>query len=183
MKTPAEIVESSSLSSPEEFKRRASTTKRVAGGLRSELAAAQVAGLSKQEAKAVTDALAVLDRLAGTYKQAEKLSAKRREDKEKAQQAMRTAMASTFGALSTVADKVALIGAVSSYLLRIGVIHDAWDLNQHFKEVLDTLARLLAEQKGNTREAAVSDAWAKFCGGRAAIEAQHQALIARLSAP
>lgn len=167
--------------SADQFKRQASTAKRLAGGLRSNLESAKSIGLTRSDSKVLEDAIALLNKLSSIYKQAEKLSVKKRADKEAAEKAMLTAMGSTFGSLQTVADKVALIGAVSSYLLRTGCVRDRFDLDEHFKSTKLTLAGILVRQQ-KEKGAAVAEAWEKFSNGRSDIERQYQGLIDRLGA-
>lgn len=167
------------LTSADEHKRVATTLRRLSGGL----AAQRGNGLelSDKELAILTDAEKLLDRMAEVRAQAAKLRCEAVEVARARHEAIKAAAASTFGQLSTVADKIALIGAVQSYSLRGNT--ESWATSRHmlsevFREAFEGLIYTLGCSDA-TKPATqiVAEAWAKFQVGRAAIEDQHARLI------
>lgn len=182
MKTSSELAESR-LDGPTVHKRRATQLKRVAGGIRSELASVATTGLSAAEIKKLTEAAAVLEDLAGKYSAAEKLAKKREDEYERKRKQIHSLMAPTFGTLKSIEDRVALIAAVQSYQLRRSLIVDIGDLDFYAKDALESLTHTLTRQ-AETRAApeVVADAWLKFEEGRGRLIQEFQQCVDRLVA-
>jgi len=167
------------LTSADEHKRTATTLRRLSGGLSAQRDSAL--DLSEKEKLILNEAVQLLDRMADVAAQAASLRKKADQAAEARREAIKAATASTFGRLSTVADRVALIGAVQSYSLRHNTAE--WVTNKHmladvFRDALDGLTWTLAGAD-TTKPVAevVAQAWAKFQDGRVAIEDQHARLI------
>jgi hypothetical protein len=90
-----------------------------------------------------------------------------------------------FAALSTVADQVALIGAVKRYILRENedLVGDLRGLRTQFADSIDSLAYTLAGQaKDRSPASVVNEAWVKFQADKATIQRKYQRIIDSLSA-
>lgn len=182
MKTASELADSM-FRSADEHKRRATQLKRVAGGIRSEIAAASSSGLSQAETLELSKAAALLDTLSARYKSAEKLARQKQLDKQLREKQITGAMTSTFTALSTIPDKVALIGAVQSYTLKPEIIGNQRDLDFQFREALGSLAYTLAGQmNGQHPTIPVADAWRKFEAERPRLIDRYKSMILTLEA-
>ena len=180
MKKPADLA-SSILDGPDTLKRRATTLRRLAGGLKTEIASAERTGLSDTELRTLEGALGVLEGLATAYSKACTLAQRRREEQAKAEKAIRAAMNANFDKLATIPERVALVAAVNSYVLKPGTTDSPKDLDYWFREAVDSLAYRLAGQiKGQHATVVVAEAWAKFEKARAELEAKHCHLIGRL---
>ena len=180
MKTPTELA-SFSLDSPDSHKRRATTLRRLAGGVKTEIRCAERTGLSVKELRTLQEAEGVLERLATAFSQARKLTQRRFDDKEKAEKAIRAAMAGNFDKLATIPERVAFVAAVRSYVLKPGTTDTLRDLDYWFREAIESLAYTLAGQtKGQLATTVVAEAWGKFDEARAELEAKHSHLIGRL---
>lgn len=179
MKTAKEITEHH-WTGADEFKRSATRLKRLAGGLRTEVVAT-THGLSENETKALAAAIKVVDELASRYGKASSLSKKRIDDRTRAEQRIRKAMAGNFLALASVEDRVAFIGATYSFRLRTGTVMTLQDLDYYFKDDLTSfIYRLSGELKDRTPEVAAAEAWATFEAGRSGLVLRHRDLIQRL---
>lgn len=182
MKTAAELAEAV-FRSADEHKRRATQLKRVAGGIRSEIAAASSTGLSQAEMSELSKAATLLDTLAARYTSAQKLAQQKQLDKDRREKQITAAMAGSFSALSTISDKVALIGAVQSYTLKPEIIDSVRDLDYQFKEAIGSLAYILAGQmNGRPAEIPVAEAWAKFEAERPRLIDRNKSMILSLEA-
>ena len=180
MKTASELADSA-FRSANEHKRRATQLKRVAGGIRSEIAAAGSTGLSQAETLELSKAATLLDTLSARYTSAQKLAQQKQLDKALREKQITAAMAGTFTALSTIQDKVALIGAVQCYTLKPEIIDNQRDLDFQFREALGSLAYTLAGQmNGRPAEIPVSEAWKKFEAERARLIDRHKTMILHL---
>lgn len=128
-------------------------------------------------------AVSVLDKLATAYAKAGKLAQQRRDAEDRMEKAVRAAMIKDFSQLTSVADRVVLIAAVKSYILRNGAaVWSLRDLDYWFLDALDSLAYTLAGQEGGLEaEVLVSEAWAKFSAGRGELEIKYKALIEKLT--
>jgi hypothetical protein len=151
------------LTSEKEHARRATTLRRLAGGLR-----AQSAGpleLDAKERKLLASAAALLEAMADASKKAAALAKKRAADRAAREKALRAAMRLNFAALVSTEDRIALIAAVQSYSLEGGPSRfaDPRRLREVFDDAIEGLASSLA-RSDNTRTpaAAVAEAWAKF---------------------
>ncbi len=118
IKTPQEIYDTH-WSGTDEFKRSATRLNRLTDGLRTEVVAT-AHGFSEHESKALMAAIKVIDELASRYSKAAAHSKKRLDDRARAEKQIRSAMDGNFLALASVEDRIAFIGAVSSYRLRAG---------------------------------------------------------------
>ena len=180
MKSPADLA-SSILDGPDALKRRATTIRRLAGGLKTEIAIADRTGLSDTELRTLKGTLGVLEGLATAYSKASTLAQRRREEQAKAEKAIRAAMDANFGKLSTIPERVAFVAAVTSHVLKPGTTDSPKDLDYWFREAIDSLAYTLAGQaKGQPATIVVAEAWGKFEKARAELEAKHCHLIGRL---
>lgn len=175
----AKDLAAKALMSVDEHKRSATTLRRLSGGIGAQRSNALE--LSGSEKAILTEAEHLLDRMAEVAAQAAKLRKKAEEIATARRDAIKAATESTFGRLSTVADKVALIGAVQSYSLKANA--EAWATSQHmlaevFRDAMDDLTWKLARSEPNKPVSdLVADAWTRFQQGRAAIEDQHARLI------
>jgi hypothetical protein len=169
--------------SPEEFKRAAQRIKRIQGGLRNETNV-KLHGLDAKETKALAAAADLLSSLATRYEKLELLAKHKRAEKEKIQKAIRTAMAGNFQGLSSLQDKVALIGATDSHWLRDNKVLNIRDVDYYYQESLTSLMWRLQGLVKPEKPAAtvVSEAWQTFENGKAAIRDKWAALILRLQA-
>lgn len=180
MKTPAELAESF-LDTPESHRRSSTRLKRLAGGLRSELRV-QSNGFTQEEQEILVNAASLLDALSTNYTQAAALSKAQREKKDALEKQCAAAIKSTFGALTSNTDKVALIAAVQSYHIRNGNIQSQRDLDQYAKDAMDSLAYTLAGQvKDKTIEAVAAEAWQKFEGAKQGLIEKYQSVIDRIT--
>ncbi|MFZ5525885.1 MAG: hypothetical protein ACOZE7_04445 [Pseudomonadota bacterium] len=178
MLKPADLA-AKMLTSADEHKRTATNLRRLTGGIAAQRDGSF--GLSDSEKSVLAAACQLLDRMADVASQASKLRKKADEAAEARRAAIKSAAASNFGRLSSVADKVALIGAVQSYSLRNNA--EEWATSKHmlpqvFREALDQLTWTLAGSNASEpADQVVAQAWEKFQLGRAAIEDQHARLI------
>lgn len=182
MKTAKELAATFS-TSPEEQKRQAMALRRLAGGVRAAAERKDWTGLSDKEVKALLSAVAVLDTLATTHLKAQKLVQQSRDAQEAAECAVRAEMNANFDKLETVPDKVALIAAVSSYVLRNGSISTLHGLDYHFKDSISGLSYSLSKKvaAGRSAQEVVTEAWAMFEAGRADLRDKHAEQIRLLA--
>jgi len=180
MRTPQQLAENILVGS-DEHKKRATTLKRLSGGLRAH-SVGELA-LDKREQKILAEAAGLLDRMADTSARAAALVKKRRHDHERRAKSITEAMQPTFASLNAVSDQVALIAAVSAYVLEEPrCLEDPRRLQEAFDEALGSLADSLA-RPADTRKVdqVVAQAWQKFVDSKAEIQAQHRNLIDALS--
>lgn len=128
MKTPAELA-NAIFTNTADHKRRATTLRRIAGGIEKELKAAQDTGLTLDDQKALQGAIVILSRLANACTKANDIALQRQEARTKLEKEVAQAMAGTFGALTTTRDRVALLAAIDSSPLRLGAILKMSDLD------------------------------------------------------
>ncbi len=184
MKTPAQLVERCLLSAAD-HKKRATAIKRVAGGIRTEIASATTAGLSEADITTLKRAEAILGNLATLYSRAGKLRQSHDDTLQRAITAVKAAMATTFGQLTSVADRVAFIGAADSFQLRHGRVKSPSDLSYYFDDAMSSLAYRLGREaisQKQTPAAVVAAAWQKFDGGKAELQGRYRDTISSLSA-
>lgn len=182
MKTAAELAEEA-FRSADDHKRRTTQLKRVAGGIRSEMEASGSSGLSQDEQLVLSKAATLLETLAARHKSAQKLAQQKQLEKELREKQITAAMAGNFSTLSSIKDKVALIGAVQSYTLKPELIDSLRDLDYQFKEAIGSLAYILAGQmKGQHPTIPVADAWKKFEGERPRLIDRYKSMILTLEA-
>lgn len=181
MLKPTELA-AKSLISADEHKRTANTLRRLAGGLNAQRGNALE--LNDKEKGVLAEAIQLLERMAETTVQASKITKKRWDAEQTCREEIRAALRPTFGGLSTVTDKVALIGAVQSYSLKNN--SEDWATNKHmldevFRSAIEDLPWRLARASDSRPAAEIAaEAWAKFQEGRADIEQQHASLIVAL---
>lgn len=182
MKSAQELA-SAFLTSPDEQKRQAVALRRLAGGVKAAADRKEVSGLSDKEVKTLLDAVTVLNTLAANHTKAQKITQQRRDAQESAERAVRAAMASNFDKLASIQDKVALIAAVSSYVLRNRLVSTMDDLNYHFKECVKDLGYNLSTKVDaeHTPQHLVAEAWNKFESARAELQDKHAQEIGRLT--
>jgi len=181
MRTPQDLA-SNFLVSDGEHGRRATTLRRLAGGVRAQ--SVGELGLNNRERKVLGDATALLERMADASKQAAGLAKKRAVDLATREKSVRAAMSSNFGALASVADQVALIGAVQNHVLKDGMgrFDDPRRLREAFADAIASLAYTIARfDDKETAEVVVAEAWAKFEEAKSSIQTRHQPLIDALT--
>lgn len=156
--------------------------KRLAGGLRNE-SKVESYGLTDKERAALNSAVDVLLKLEKHHGAAIKVREKQINERKVQENQLRTAMKANFLALTSVADKVAFIGAICSRYLQNGSITSLRALDEQFKEAIDSLIYRLRPKlaAGTHPDLAVAEAWATFQGGRPKIEADFGWLISRLT--
>lgn len=180
MKSAQELA-SSYGTSPKEQKRQALALRRLAGGLTAAIDRKDSTGLTDKEERTLRDAVAVLSTLANNHIKAEKLKQSEYDARDAAERSVRIAMGQNFIALSGIPDQVALIAAVSSYLLRDGAVKNLADLKYHFDDNIDSLIyRLSTEAVKRTPQVVVDEAWRKFEGAKADLQEKQAAIIGRL---
>lgn len=88
-------------------------------------------------------------------------------------------MAGNFLGLKTVAERVALIAAVQSYILRSGsLVMSPGDLQHYFDDSIKHLVTTLARTaKGRPAAVVVQEAWDTFNAARVELEGKHKDLI------
>jgi len=180
-----------------EMRQRATTAKRVAAGMESLLAAGE---WSEKDRKILQQAAAILRSGAQTTQidSARKKQEEARRDELDAY--ARSLLATTFGSMSTVADKVALLAAQSPSdlrpresggLLKLTRRFDAeYLLGTTFRDTIDYMAYRLRPSPIPDRagmnaakaamEAKASEVWSKFQGMRESLAATHAPLIAKI---
>jgi hypothetical protein len=182
MKSANELAATFS-TSPEEQKRQAVALRRLAGGVRAAAARKESTGLTDKEVKALLNAVAVLDALATAHSKAQKLAQQSRDAQEAAERAVRAEMKANFDKLETVPDKVALIAAVSGYVLRGRLIATLSDMHYHFMDSINGLSYSLSKKvaAGRSAQDVVTEAWASFEAGRADLREKHAEQIRLLA--
>lgn len=181
MKTPNELA-AAILTSAQTHKKRATSLRRLAGGLRSEISDAESTGLTVSELKLLNGALTQLDHMATQFAAASKIAEKEQMEKEKRAKLVRDAMNQCFGNLSTITDRVAFVAAVNSNLIRNGSADTPSELNSCFTDCFGRLEYRLAQQAAKSSpQVVVDEAMAKFVGAKEGLAAQHKSLIERLA--
>ncbi|MBW8831579.1 MAG: hypothetical protein JF606_19605 [Burkholderiales bacterium] len=180
MRTPQQMAENLLVGS-DEHKRRATLLKRLAGGLRAQTVGEL--GLDERERKILAQAAGLVDRMALASAGAAVLSKKRRDKLERRAQSITKAMQPTFGSLKAVGDQVAVIAAVSDYVLEEPHrFKDPRRLQEAFDEALGSLADSRS-RTADTRKVdqVVAQAWQKFKDAKTDLQAQYRDLIEALS--
>jgi len=168
------------LTNPDEHKRRATTIRRLAGGLRSEIEGHRTSGLNDKEQKVLSQAVALLESMAANRDNARKDAAIRIAAHNRREKEIKAAMSGSFGKLVSVPDMVSLVAAVRSYDLREWGAKDLGDLKWYAAEALASLAYTLAKEAGPAAEV-VAAAWEKFGRARAELEAKYRPIINKLA--
>ena len=177
MLTPKELVANDS-SSAAEHSRSAAASRRLAGSLRAQLAADRM--MTAKERSVIEAAAALCDRLAQVRGEAARLAKRRGDDLAARQKAIGKALRAAFGALDTVADRVAFVGAVDKHALEDGArrFGRPGGLAEAVEEAMETLAVLLARQPGGrTPRTLAEESVARFRESKASMLASHQALV------
>jgi hypothetical protein len=132
--------------------------------------------------RALQEAVGILEKLAGAYQKAKPVAQVRRDNGAAEERAVRAAMQENFVKLTSIADKVALVAAVRSYLLRQGRVETLEDLRYAFDEAIDGLVYQLAlpATKRKAQEV-VAEAWAKFEEKRIELADTHATIVGRLA--
>lgn len=181
MKSPDELA-ASLLDSADSHKRRSTQLKRVAGGLRTELSNAQSSGLTQSELDVLNKAAVLLESMAERYGRAASLRKSRQVKQDSLTEQCTAAMSDTFGALTAIEDKVAVIASIQSYQLRAGMVESLRDLDYYTSDALNSLAYSLAKTATYKPVSdVVSEAWAKFNEARPVLIERHRAIIASLA--
>lgn len=169
--------------SPEEQKRQAVALRRLAGGVMAAAERKEATGLTDKEVKTLLDAVALLNTLATNHTKAQKLTQQSRDAQEVAERAVRTAMSGNFEKLTSVPDRVAFIAAVSSHLLRGGIVSTVDDLSYHFDDCIKSLSYSLSKkvEPGRQPNELVAEAWTKFEAARTELQNRHTQDIGRLT--
>ncbi len=168
------------LTSPDEHKRRATTIRRLAGSLRSEIEGRRTSGLDDKEQTILSQAVALLERMAANRDSARKAAAARIAAHNLREKEIKAAMSGNFGQLVSIPDMVSLVAAVRSYDLREWGSKDLDDLKWYAAEALASLAYTLAKEAGPAAEV-VAAAWEKFGRARAELEAKYRPIINKLA--
>lgn len=176
MRTPQNLA-SAALATGTEHAKRASTLRRLATGLRAQ--STGELGLNDKERKVLTSAALLLEEMATASQQAAVLSKRRATALADREREVRSAMRANFGALASIEDKVALIGAAQSYSLHNPeLFKNPHHLGEAFEDAITGLVESLARATGaKPAHAVVNQAWAKFLESKASIQAKHRALI------
>lgn len=171
--------------SADAHKRTATRVKRVAGSLRTEIARAEISGLSPDELATLSKAAALLDALGKNYATAAALKKRAETEFEKLRLRVDEEVRKQFGTVSSAADQVCLIVAVLPHAIKPGVAPN-WtvrDLTYYMGEAIDSLVYSLTKKcHDRSPESVVKEAWDKFLQLRAAIEFRHGDAIAALDA-
>jgi hypothetical protein len=184
MNTAKELAQSI-LRSGAEFATKATTCRRLAGGIAA--VDANFLGLTDKQRATLAGARALLDEIAGTYAKAAKLKKQQEEARKKREQTIRAAMKSTFEALDNTADKVALIAFVSPWAFDAGStvtnIKDAADAHylfgQYLRDQLNDLAYAITRRAADSAPPAeaVAAEWARFQEVRGKLQDKHARVI------
>ncbi len=181
MKGAIELTSSLFVNSSE-HKRRAATMRRLAGGLRSELASAEASGLSELERETLKNALNLLSRMANARSEATAMAKKREDDRARRASMMKKAISDNFGKLNGPMDKICLIVVMRPFgcsrpedvehLIDRIKQGDMFYLEFYFKDALEWLIHRLSDQPGAPDEL-VTAAWEKFLSARGEIEKKY----------
>lgn len=185
MKTPKALSERL-LRSSGELATRATTCRRIAGGL----GRVEVTGLelSDQEVLVLKKARDLLESIAITYAKASKLKKAAEEAHQQRRKDVRAAMKDNFEALATTADKVAAIATVKGFMLAPGGLSldkpsDATYLvGEYFRQSLDDIGYGIASASaGDFKDlapaAAVALAWQRFQDRREQLQDKYAQVI------
>jgi hypothetical protein len=182
MRTPKEVVANDSASAAEHA-RSAAAIRRLAGGMRAQLATDRV--MTAKERGILEAAAEVLDRLAQVRGEAAKLAKKHRDDLAARERAIAAALRGALGSLSAAADQIAFIGSVDKHALQdAGARFDEpGALEAAAQEALETLAVVLARQPGGKAPRALAEeSVARFKATKLSVQTAHQALIDDITA-
>lgn len=177
MRTPQNLA-SAAMANAAEHTKRASNLRRLASGLRAQ--STGELGLNDKERKVLTSAALLLEEMAVVSQKATVLAKRRATDLAGREREVRSAMRANFGALTSIEDKVALIGAAQRYSLQNPeLFKNPRHLGEAFDDAITGLVESLARAPGaKPAQVVVSQAWAKFLESKSSIQAKHRALIA-----
>ena len=163
------------LTTEREHKSRASTLLRLAAGVRTQSRADL--GLSSSEQALLGAAASLLEDLATASKGAAKIARRREDLLERRMAEAVPLMADTFGSIKTMADKVALVGAVSASVLRPGGIPlDLAAIEDAYQDALNTI-RYTAAKSDQPLAGHLAKMWSIFQARRAEHIENHRVLI------
>lgn len=169
LKKPEEIARTPFMTD-EDFRRKAGIVRRLSSGLRSE--ADQQLGLTKNEMATINDAVQLLERIATTYKKAEQVAKRQRDDLRMREDVARACMSGTFAALSDPLDQVALIGTVQAWQLSQRFDLRA-ELERIFQETLSVIAQQAARRTEGTVPENIEFYWSAFQGRRVELREKY----------
>jgi hypothetical protein len=165
-----------------DFATKATTCRRLAGGIGA--IPADLLGLTDTERAKLSTARALLDEIAGTYAHAAKLHKRAAEANAKREKEIRAAMKDSFDALSTVADKIALIAFVAPYSLAwVETTTSPQDarylMDSYLRAELDQLAYSIGRRMpaDATTATAVATEWERFQQVRGKLQDKHARAI------
>jgi hypothetical protein len=181
----AKSLAANTLYSSDDRKKQATTTRRLIGGLRA--AAKSIdADLTETEKQTLSRAIALLSSMSDAYVKAAALrkAAEARQVERKA--LARRVVGTTFGALSDISDKVAVIAAATSYAIDTdleeklqgprAIWYADYFLHRTFEDALDSIARSASWGTGQV-ETNAAEAWAKFEGAAKNLRLKHARTI------
>ena len=184
MKSAKDLAQSILLSG-DEFATKATTCRRLAGGLRA--LDAGFLDLTDKQRATLAGARALLDEIAETYTRAGKLKTHQEQGRKKREKAIRAAMQSTFDAIGSTADKIALIAFVSSWAFdsdaAVGHVNDLagvrYLLGEYLRRQLDDLAYSITRRAADTATPAdaVAAEWSRFQQARSRLQDKHARVI------
>lgn len=182
MKSPAQLCEARLLSAAE-HKKRATAIKRIAGGIRTEIASAKHYDLSPKDLKTLQDAVLVLGGLARIHEESGKLRQFQDNAIQKAIKTTEVAMKQNFGQLTSIADRVSFIAAVRSWFLQTDRVQTINDLEYYFDECFSSLAWNLGKQsleKNQLPATVVNEAWQTFLNAKQDLLGKYKTYIVHL---
>lgn len=170
------------LTSASEHKRRATLLRRLASGLKSEVAGAQSSGLSDKEQKDLATAAELLLSMASVRDKAKTDAALRAAIRANREKEITAAIAGNFGRLVSVMDKVCLLAAIRPFGCDLPKMEsgDLKYLNGYAQDARVDLIYKLAGTPGPVDEV-VSAAWAKFEAARPGYEVKYATVAQRLN--
>lgn len=139
--------------------------------------------LSPSDAKILRDAAQLLSVLTSRYAVLGKRRKASDDERARVEGVIGRSLSSSFDLLTTIEDKVALIGATASYQLRDNMVSNLRDLDYFFKDakafVISRVRNKVLNEKVSV-EVAVNGMWTMFCAHRQEIVEKWSSVIARL---
>ncbi|MFC5550319.1 hypothetical protein [Massilia aerilata] len=179
MKTVKELA-ADRLDTPDSLKRRATSLRRLSGGLLAETERSSDTGLNDKELRTLKEAADILSVLATRFDGAGKEKKKLLDAREVMKVKVREAMKGKFDELTSIPDQVALVAATSEY--QIKNLSTLADLRDAMKENMDYLIYRFAEQAmSRDPKVVVAEGWDRFQTMRASLQGKHAATIGRLA--
>lgn len=184
MKTPADLADYFG-SSPKPLKDRATSLKRIATGLLHEVEGAESSGLSNNDKAKLCAAISVINTLGARYESASKILSGREKVFARTERDVKVAMQKNFNALTTIKEKVLIIAAINSHILRAGRVKTVSDLDFYFNDSLVSIAFSITRKAIKDKIPAatvVGEYWGRWQGGLSELETQYRTVIAALEA-